>query len=254
MSPRKPVVNERIAERRAAVVAARRRTLRRRTLAVVALVVVVVGLVALERSSLVALVSLEVEGTRRLAADDVLAASEVEVGTSVLRISTGGVQQRVEAMPLVSRAEVRRDGALGLVIEVEEVAPALSARFDDSAVIVDAAGLVLGPGTAPGTPVVVLPGDAPTPGERIEDHPLLAVAHGVLLDLPGPVSRLVESAAARPPDDVELLLTDGTLVRWGDETRGGEKARALGAVLEDLDGRAVGRIDVRAPSAPTVSP
>ncbi len=247
-------VNERIAARRAEVVAGRRRRRLRWTLAVVVVVAVVVGAVALERSSLVALASIEVEGVQRLDPDDVRAASEVELGTSVLRIRQGEVRRRVEAMPLVARAEVGRDGPLGLVITVEEVSPAVTARNPDGDVLLDAAGTVLGPGDAPGTPVVVLPGEAPAAGDRAATDPVLAAAHAVVLGLSGPLAGLVTEVRAPAPDDVRLLLVGGTEVRWGDDGRGDEKARALGAVLEDLGDSVVTRIDVRAPSAPTVVP
>jgi cell division septal protein FtsQ len=55
-------------------------------------------------------------------------------------------------------------------------------------------------------------------------------------------------------DDLDLELDDGTLVHLGRADRMDEKARALGAVLEDLDGRPVAAIDVRAPGRPVVIP
>lgn len=253
MSPR-TVVNERIEQRRAAVAASRRRRLLGRVVVVLLLVVTVTAAVALERSALVAVASIEVVGTERLAADDVLAATGVEVGTSVLRVRTGEVQRRVEALPMVERATVERDGPLGIVVTVEEVAPALSARYGDGDVLVDEAGLVIGPGVAPGTPVVRVAGTAPTPGERVDGDGPLATAHAVVLGLPGPLAALVTEASVDEASSVELTLVGGTRVRWGDEVRGDEKARALGAVLEDLEGRAVAVIDVRAPAAPTVVP
>lgn len=247
-------VNERIAARRAAVAAARRRRLLRRTATVLLLAGIVVGALALERSSLVALASIDVLGEDRLTEQEVLDAAEVELGVSVLRVRADRVQARVEALPLVAAATVERDGPLGLVITVTEVAPALTARFDDGSVILDAAGLVLGPGEAAGTPVVEVPGTAPPAGGMAADDPLLASIHDVVLDLPGPIAALVASTRVTTDGEVRLTLADGTEVRWGDETRGDEKARALGAVLEDLDGRAVTAIDVRAPGAPTVRP
>lgn len=247
-------VNDRIAARRAAVVSARRRRFLRRATVLAVVVAVVAGALALERSSLVAVASLEVTGVERLDPAAVRAASGVELGTSVLRVRLDEVERRIESLPLVDAVAVGRDGPLGLVIDVEEVAPAVTVRYADGAVLLDRSGLVLGTGTARGTPTVRLPGEAPPPGTRVASDPVLAAAHAVVLGLPGPLGSLVDVVRATAPDDVRLVLDSGTVVRWGDEGRADEKARALGAVLEDLDDRVVAAIDVRAPSAPTVVP
>lgn len=250
----RPVVNERIARRRAEVRADRRRRRLRRTLVLLALVLVTVGFVALERSSLVALAEVEVVGLERLGEEEVLRAAGVRPGMSVLRIRRGVVEERVEAMPLVDHATVSRDGALGLVIEVRESAPALTARFAEVSLLVSRQGVVLGEGEAAGTIVVDVAGAPPPAGTQVGQVPALATAHQVLLELPGPLTALVDRARARGVGDLRLVLEGNVVVIWGDAERTDEKARALGAVLEDLDGRAVTAIDVRAPSAPTVTP
>ena len=249
-----PVVNERIARRRLEVRRARRRRRLRRTVLALVAIVAVAGLALLERSSLVALADVEVTGLDRLEEREVLAAAGIEEGMSVLRLRLGRVEERLEALPLVDRAQATRVGPLGLRIEVTEVAPALTARFPTSSVLVSEEGLVLGEGEAPGTPVVEVRGRAPEPGASVDGSPTLAVAHAVVQGLPGPLLALVEHVRAPAPDDVRLVLEGDVEVAWGDAGRGDEKARALGAVLEDLEGRTVGRIDVRAPMAPTVTP
>ena len=249
-----PVVNERIARRRAEVRAGRRRRRLRRTVVVLAVLVLLAGLLALERSSLVALVDVEVVGLERLTEEEVLATAEVEQGMSVLRLRLGAVEERLEALPLVDRAVAEREGALGLRIAVTEVAPAVTARFPTTSVLVSEQGLVLGEGEAPGTMAVEVRGRAPAPGDTVAASRTLAAGHAVAIALPGPLAALVEQVTARAADDVRLQLRSGIEVVWGDAGRNDEKARALGAVLEDLDGRSVRRIDVRAPMAPTVTP
>jgi cell division septal protein FtsQ len=150
------VVNERIASRRAEVRSARRLRRLRRTIAVGVLAAVVIGGIALERSSLVALASIDVQGLERLDEAAVLDAAEVAEGTSVLRLRLGGIRDAIVALPLVDDAVVERDGALGLRIVVDEAAPALTAVYDDTRLLVSEEGLVLGEGEAPGTPVVVV--------------------------------------------------------------------------------------------------
>lgn len=251
----RPAVNERIAARRAEVRAERRRRRLRRTITVAVLVVVALGAVALERSSLVALASIEVQGLERLDEATVLDAGGVSAGTSVLRLRLDTIRERLVALPLVDDALVERDGALGLRIIVDEAAPALTAAYGETRLLVSEDGLVLGEGSAPGTPLVVVArGRAPAPGDRTSEAPVLDTARRVVLGLPGPIAALVERTRAVSPDTVELVLEGGTVVRWGDAARADEKARALGAVLEDLGTRTVTSIDVRAPAAPTIAP
>ena len=249
-----PVVNERIAQRRAEVRAARRRRRLRRTITITVLVLAAVGFLLLERSSLVALADLEVTGLERLDEAEVLEAAGVAEGMSVLRIRLGEVEERVVALPLVEAAEAVRVGPLGLRIDVVEAAPALTARFPTASVLVSEQGLVLGEGEAPGTPVADVRGRPPEPGETVAASGTLAAAHAVVRSLPGPVLALVGRVEVTAPDDVRLVLENGVEVAWGDASRGDEKARALGAVLEDLAGRSVQLVDVRAPMAPTVTP
>ncbi|MFT5563347.1 MAG: cell division septal protein FtsQ [Myxococcota bacterium] len=250
----KPAVNDRIAARRAAVRGARRRRRLRRTILASTALVLLVGGWLLERSSLVALATAEVTGVQRLTADEVRATGGVALGTSVLRLRPSHIEDRIQALPMVERAVVERAGSLGLRIEIVEVAPALTAIFGEEPWLVSEDGLVLGRGDAPGTPHVFIPGRAPAEGERVATRQALATAHAVLLSLPGPIAVLVDSARAVTSVSIELDLKSGVVVRWGDGDRADEKARALGAVLEDLDGLVVTAIDVRAPAAPTVTP
>lgn len=249
-----PPVNERIAQRRAEVRAERRSRRLRRTASVAALVLLLVVGALLERTSLVALDSVAVSGTERLEPSTVRELSGLEPGTSVLRLRLDAADEAVEAHPLVADAVVERDGVLGVRVVVREHVPVLVARGDGASVLVAGDGSVVAPDAEDGLPVVQLAEQPPAPGGDVEDLPALAAAHRVATGLPGPLAALVTGLGADGPEQVELELVDGTLVRWGDAERGDEKARALGAVLEDLDGAAVAVIDVRAPSAPTVTP
>lgn len=249
-----PPVNQRIAQRRAEVRAERRDRRLRRTMSVLLLLVLVALGVAVERSSLVALATVEVSGTERLDPDVVRELSGLEPGTSVLRLRLGPAGAAVAEHPLVAAATVERDGVLGVRVVVREHVPVLVARGGGAAVLVADDGSVVATGAEPGVPVVRLPVRPPAPGERVTEVAALAAAHRMVTNLPGPLLALVERVEAAGAEQLELLLTDGTLVRWGDAERADEKARALGAVLEDIDGTAVGIIDVRAPSAPTIVP
>src|SRR5688500_6055513 len=116
----------RIAERRDVVRKTTRRRRLRRTIIVASLVAIAVTAFAIERSSLVELREVRVEGVERLDADDVRAAARLSIGTSTVRLRLGDVRARVEALPLVDSATVRRVDALTVVIEVHERRPVAS--------------------------------------------------------------------------------------------------------------------------------
>lgn len=249
------MVDDRIAARRAEVRDERRRRRLRRTVLVATLLGLAVVAVLVERSSLVALAEVRVAGTDRLDDATVREAADLRLGTSTLRLPLDEARERVEALPLVASADVRRLDPLTVLVEVTERQPVAVVRHDDQAVLVDAEGVVVAPGEEPGLPVIRLAeGRLPAPGASIDEAPAAANAHAALSQLPGPVRSLVEAYVAREADELDLRLASGTTVRFGRADQVAEKARALGAVIEDLGGRQVAAIDVRAPSRPVVIP
>lgn len=247
------MVDERIAARRAEVREDRRRRRLRRTVLVASLLVLLVVGVLVERSSLVALAEVRVAGTERLDAATVREAADLELGTSTLRLPLDDARARVEALPLVASADVRRLDPLTVLVEVTERVPSVVVRRGGQRVLADDEGVVVERGGASGLPVIRLTSGAlPDPGETLDASPAAANAHRALTALPGPVRSLVETYQARGADELDLRLHDGTRVRFGRADRVPEKARALGAVLADLDGRQVAVIDVRAPERPVV--
>lgn len=240
------MVDERIAARRAEVRDERRRRRLRRTILVATLLVLLVVGVLVERSSLVALAEVQVTGTERLDAATVREAADLEIGTSTLRLPLDQARERVDAGhvdPLTVR------------IAVTERRPAAVLRRGARAVLVDAEGVVVARGEEDGLPLIDLArGSLPAPGERVAAAPAAANAHAALTELPGPVRSLVSVYLAREEDELDLELATGTTVHFGRADRVAEKARALGAVLEDLGEQTVASIDVRAPSRPVVIP
>lgn len=249
------MVDERIAARRAEVRDERRRRRLRRTVLVVTLLVVVALLALVERSDLVALAEIRVEGTERLDAREVRRATGLELGTSTLRLPLDRAREQVEALPLVHSATVGRLDPLTVEVRVVERVPVAVVEADGDRVLVDDEGVVLATGAEEGLARIVLTsGQLPEPGARLARHPAAANAHSAWGQLPGALRSRVERYVARAPDELTLELTEGVVVQFGRADRVDEKARALGAVLEDLEGREVAEIDVRAPSRPTVVP
>lgn len=220
-----------------------------------AIALVIGMLVALERSSLVALERVEVRGVQALTEQDVIEAADLDLGTSTVRLRLGAAEEAVESLPRVASATVQRQDPITVVIDVVERRPARIVVSGARRFLIDDTGRVIALAAGESLPTIDMVDETPIGvGMSADDIPALAAAVAVLEELPGPVRVRVARVDASSGGGVVLLLDDGVLVRVGDRSRVPEKARALAAVLEDLAGREVAVIDVRAPSAPVVVP
>jgi len=247
------MIDERIASRRNDVRAERKRARLRRTVRALVLGVLLAGLFVLERSPLVALEEIRVQGTERLESSEVVEASMLKFGTSTLRLRLRGAERAIEALPLVREASARRIDPLKIEIQVEERTPALQIRGAGVNAIADRDGVIILRGVATGVPEVWLPVAPPKPGDTVAEDVALANAYLVWRSLSGPLRGRVYRYVAAGPDELSLMLIDGIEVRFGRAERIDEKVRALGAVLADVTGTDVAVIDVRAPRAPVVA-
>lgn len=251
-------MDDRIARRRQSVRSLRRWRRLRRTIIAVAVLVLAVAAVLIERSPLVELSEVRVEGTVRGDPETVREAAGLPLGRSIMRLDLGAAERRVEDLPLVADASLRRADALTVVISVRERRPVAVVETGGGAVLVDGDGVVIATGPEASLPVIaarqgVLP--PMPPGANVRAVAAVANAHAVLTSLPGPLRAAVtryEVGAA--DDDLELVLADTMRVRFGRAMRVPEKARALGALLEDAAGSGARMIDVRAPGNPVVVP
>jgi cell division protein FtsQ len=248
------VIDERIAQRRRAVRdQERRRRLRRSLIALGAIGGVVLRVIG-ERSDLVALETIEVVGTERLDEDAVLAAADLAPETSTVRLRLGSATERVVDLTLVRRATIRRTGPRSVAIEVEERRPVLAVRGAGTEVLVDRDGWVIDTGALEGLPSVTLRRRPPEVGAPVAEDPALANAFVAWRGLSGPLRARVVGLDAVTDAELTLVLDTGERVRFGRAERLDEKARALGAILQDLGDVRVATIDVRTPTAPVVVP
>jgi cell division septal protein FtsQ len=251
------VIDERIAERRAEVRDDRRRTRLHRTRVLVLVAILVAGLVAVERSALVGLEEVRVRGTERLDEAAVLAAADLDLGTSTLRLGLGEAAERVTALPLVRETRASRVDPLTVQIEVVEREPVLNVVGGDRTRLVDRDGVVIADGALAGLPEIRLDHEPPEVGRGVGEDPALANAHLAWRGLSGPLRTEVARFDAEGPEELTLQLERGIDVRFGRAQRLDEKVRALGAILADLESEIteaaeVAIIDVRAPAAPVI--
>lgn len=247
-------VHQRILERRRQVRRARRRRRLRVARVVLAALAAAAALYALERSPLVALDDVRVRGVERVDPAEVAAAARLPVGESTLRLDLDAAARRVERLPLVADARVRRLDPVTVEIAVTERTPALTVRSAQGAWLVDANGVVVAEGGLDTLPVLELTtGSPPRLGAHVDGDPRLGPAFTLWQGLSGPLREQVARYIAAD-GEVGVELLSGTRVRFGTVRRLEEKVRSLGVVLEDLGSVQVSEIDVRAPRAPAVMP
>jgi cell division protein FtsQ len=182
-------------------------------------------------SSLLAVRSVVVSGTRLVPRSEVLAAAGIKPGTPLIRVNLAQIETRVDTIRQVRSAQVTRSWPNGLVIVVRERTPALAlpafggVGYD----LVDAGGVVV-------QRVARRPADVPlyptvAPEGALRGDPGLAAAAAVLGELPAQLRRSVISVTAPNPGQVTLRLHGGVTVLWGDTSRAAVKARELAVLM-----------------------
>jgi cell division protein FtsQ len=256
---RRPTADRRIAERRKAIIAARVRRRRRVLGWALAGIALAAGVAYLIRTPLFGLSAVRVDGVSALERADVLAASRVRVGEPYLGLDLDAIGSRVAALPRVAAVRVTRDYPSSLRIVVTERPPVASVSQRGRYWLVAADGTVLD--AAAGRPVglpyvagVPLPAGVRA-GSRLPPGNELANALTALGGMRPELKRQVVGVRARTLDSLEFTLRDGTRVLYGLAVDQPAKDTAVLLVRRELrrERREAQRIDVRNPSAPTVT-
>ncbi|MDX1509944.1 MAG: FtsQ-type POTRA domain-containing protein [Nitriliruptorales bacterium] len=242
----------RIRERRADVRRQQRRRRLRRTMALTALAAVLALIWAVERSSLVALDHVRVEGNAQVSSEDILTAAQLAEGTSTLRLDLDGADERITALPGIASAIVERVDAVTVRIVVVERVAELRLQTPTQEWLVDGEGVVFAAGNGPRSMPVVLLEHEVSLGDTAAEAGLADVM-AVHAGLSGPLRARVTAYRIERSGEVALLLEGNLVAVLGDAADLDEKIRAVGAILAEIEGTAVTRIDVRVPSRPTVS-
>jgi cell division protein FtsQ len=224
--------------------APRRRALQ---LAAAALLLVVLGW-ALWSGPLLSVRSVQVDGATTLPADLVREAAGVPDGTPLLRVDVDAARDAVAELPQVESVTVTRGWPSRVVITLVERTPLAVVGEPGRRSLLDARGVLFDTVTGE-PPAGVVPLEVADPGP---DDLATTAALAAIEALPAALREQV--AAARAPDaaGIELTLTDGTLVLWGDAGESPEKAEILESLLGRMaDGtlQPAAELDVSAPSA-----
>lgn len=187
--------------------------------------------------------TVRVEGARQVAPAEVLRAAAVRPGTPLARVDVAAVAVRVRRLPSVAEVRVVRSWPGSVVVRVTERVAVLAVPERRGYRLVDAGGVPFRrTATRPaGLPLVVLAHAGP------DDRATRAVLT-VVAALTPPLRSRLDRIVAPTSAQVELRLSDGRAVFWGDADDSARKAMVAAAVLS-RPGR---RIDVSAPGLVTI--
>lgn len=241
-----PVVPRLEARKRAEKKERRRRRLRRAVLSAFALLPLGVLAWLLLSSPVLAVRAVEVQGVERLSVGAVSSTADVQLGTSLARVDTSAVRERVAALAPVAQVQVRRSWPGTLTIDVvERVGVAVADGPQGRARLVDRTGTAFATVSErpEGLPRLVVGAAGPTP-----EDPATRAALEVLDGLPAALHDRVTGIGASSPTTVTLTLGNGRTVVWGEALEGERKAAVVQALLK----RKGATIDVSSPDVAVV--
>lgn len=223
---------------------ARRWGVWRPLLALVALVALLgAGVWLVGFSSVLAVEDVVVEGTDHLTEGQVLDVAQVPVGDPLVRVDTGAISRRVEALAPVATVRVERDWPHGVRVLVTERVAVAVAEVGGRTRGMDDEGVLFRDYAKPPKrlPRVRVVGDV--------DRDALQQAATVLSAMPAELAGIVRRVDVETVDHVSLVLTEERSVLWGSGEFSEEKAKVLAALLEAHPSK---RYDVSVPGQPVV--
>lgn len=209
-------------------------------------VLVVVG----SLSPLLAVRTIQVEGTGRVDSSAVVHALENQVGRPLALIDAGAVKRDLAAFPLIRSYTTESHPPGTLVVRIVERQPIGVVRMGGEFALVDSARVVISSSRKPptGYPVIQSNSAAAAPGKAGFD-----AAVSVLAALPHELHGRVVSATASTKDNVTLTLTGGQEIAWGSAENSSLKADVLAKLIAATAGKSVTRYDVSSPTSAVVS-
>lgn len=244
-------VEPRLVERRRRVLEARRRRRQVGIAIAAAFAVLVAAAVGSLWSPLADVDRIDVVGAETVPRDQVLDALGIGTGDQLVSVDLAAARAGVRQLPMVAGATVTRQWPDGVRVVIAEEVPLARLVVGQAEVTVSDTGRVL-PVEGEGLAVLELDGvGALAEGERVPESVRAAL---VVVDrMPPPLIAELDRARLGSTGSLELVLHDGTTVRFGPVEDVPAKLAAIGAALGQVVRECMDVLDVRDPSRPTVS-
>lgn len=211
-------------------------------LVVVVISALVLAAVAVSRSSLLAVRTIDVTGASRLTTERVIARAHIDGSTNALWLDEHAVERRLERHPWISEAFVSVALPSTVRISIVERTPVAVAtnRFGELYIAADGTSLGRANDDA-GLPLIESAGRD--------------VAAAALAAMPVAVRSAVESVEYRDDGSLEVRLHDGVTVAYGLADRLVAKGLVVERILAwaEESGEELDSVDVTAPGSPAVA-
>ena len=192
-------------------------------------------------SSVFALHSVTVTGTRTLSESEIRRTAGLRSGTPLLWIDPDALARRLRALPRVRDARVELRFPHEVWIHVVERVPVATVRLPAQTVVVDREGVVLGDGKDLRQPLLVADGFPLQPmraGQPIP-WPQVRAAITAVASLPRGTQNRIALVRVTPQGPVEVELLSGVRVRVRPTDRLAERLTVAEALVERLGERGV---------------
>jgi cell division septal protein FtsQ len=226
-------------------------------------VVAAIAFLWLRSSSVFAVRDITASPTKHVTEQQLAEAVAGARGVSLLKVSTGAIQQSLAALPYVRSVHVYRHFPDGLEVQVEEYRPAARVQTGDGKMwLVADSGRLLekipASGSSPLPLVVSTTQFEARAGGSVPQVVLAAVPVAQLLETQEIASQLpaVEDVSVSTGGEVVVHLEGGTELRLGEPTDLKQKITYAARIIQDWlrDGKSLEYVDVSAADHPAVKP
>lgn len=210
-------------------------------------VILILGTLGAAYSPLFSVDQITVVGAERLDAAEVQTALADQLGTPLPLVDESAVKAVLVGFPLIESYSLEARPPHELVVRVVERTPIGYVELRAGFTLVDAAGVALSTGSAPGSDAPVL-----TVTGGVNSDAFEAIGH-VMRSLPENIALQVTAVSASTPDDVTLTLGGSNAsVVWGSADDSAMKALVLETAMAARPPAEVSVYDVSSPSTVVV--
>lgn len=252
--------------RRAGDIRAEQRAKRQRTqylkyiariaIAILVVLVIIFGSIFIYRSDLFHVNNVQVNGSTHLTSQEIANIAAVSDDSTLLRLDSAGIKERLEDNAWVQSASVHRVFPDTIIIDIEEREPGAVAKINDkSNWVISTDGTWLSAATTDDWEnamniVDVSPSmTAPISGSACTDGGILNALE-ILNSVSDDLRSRIVSISAESSIKTSLNLEDGVTVAFGDSSDIEVKEAVINSLLDEYGGK-ISYINVRVPSRPT---